>query len=843
MVPDGGFRRAGESGRVDGRSEGEEALGESERRFATVVSNARAYAYRCLNDPGYPNEYASEYALHLTGYPPEDLLVGGGVRFGELILEEDRSRVWQEIQEALAERRGFELRYAIRRRDGQIRHVREHGQGVYDGGGGVVALEGMVYDVTELVEAEERLREAEERYRTLVERIPAVTFIDRAERSGRPHYVSPQVERMLGYTPEEWIAGRLWRERLHPEDRERILASDERFEANGEPVDDEYRLLAKDGSVVWIREVTELVRGEGGEALFVQGILSDVTGRKEAEEALKQGETRLAEAQRIAHVGSWEWEVASDTVAWSDELYRIFGRTPQEFGNTYESFLAYVHPDDRRLVEEEIRVAYETGQPFAFEHRVVRPDGGVRTLQSRGEVFTDEDGERVNMAGTAQDITERKALEERLVRQAFHDSLTGLPNRHLFVDRLAHALEYTRRRGNRMAAVLFMDLDNFKSVNDSLGHEVGDRVLVILSERLMNCLRPEDTLARFGGDEFVVLIDEVEELAEAVRVAERITEELRGPLSIGARKVFARASIGVALGSARTKGPQDLLRDADIAMYRAKEEGQDYRVFDPAMYEQAFRRLEMENDLRRGVEAEQFVVHYQPIVDLETGGAWGMEALVRWNHPERGLLEPSEFMPVFEESGLVVPVGERVLDEACRQAQRWKEDPRTPPLVVSVNLSVVQLRRSDLARTVAETLRRTGLEASRLSLDVTETASIRGLEDRTSALDSLKDLGVGISIDDFGVGYSSLSYLKRLPADVVKIDKSFVRGVGETVEDTAIVRMVIDLAHPMGMKVVAEGVEGWAQAALLLEMGCDLGQGFYFSEPLPPEEVFDFLSR
>ena len=388
-----------------------------------------------------------------------------------------------------------------------------------------------------------------------------------------------------------------------------------------------------------------------------------------------------------------------------------------------------------------------------------------------------------------------------------------------------------------------MDLDGFKIVNDSLGHEVGDHLLVLVAKRLRRSLRPEDTLARFGGDEFVVLLEDVEDPGEAVRIAERITNELKRPFVMDGRSFVASVSIGIAQGNARTKSPLDLLRDADTAMYRAKNEHTDHRVFDPAMYERALKRLELESDLRRGVEDQEFVVHYQPIVDLETGETWGMEALLRWEHHERGLLEPSEFLSIIEESGLAIPTGEHVLEEACCQAQRWQEQrPFTPPLVVSVNLSAMELERSNLAHVGAEILGKTDLNPRRLSLDVTEATYIRILEERIATLDLLKELGVGVAIDDFGAGYSSISYLKRLPADILKIDRSFVRGVGEVVEDTAIVRMVIDLAHTLGMKVVAEGIEERAHAALLAEMGCDMGQGFYFSRPLLPEAVPEFLA-
>jgi diguanylate cyclase (GGDEF)-like protein/PAS domain S-box-containing protein len=523
-------------------------------------------------------------------------------------------------------------------------------------------------------------------------------------------------------------------------------------------------------------------------------------------------------------------------------LCEIVGYSEEELRS--RSFQDLTHPDDlRKDLEQVRRLLAGKIRNYQLEKRYLHKEGHAVWILLGVSLVHDEEGGPLYFIAQVQDISGRKRAEEQLQRQAFHDALTGLPSRKLFMDRLGRALERTRRRRGLKVAVLFMDLDGFKNVNDSLGHETGDLLLTVVAQRLERILRPEDTLARFGGDEFVVLLEEVEGPEEAVLVAERIGEELGRPFVLEGRGLFASASVGIGLGDARTKTPEYLLRDADTAMYRAKEEQARYRVFDPAMYERAKRRLELENELRRAIEQGEFVVRYQPIVDLQTDEVWGVEALVRWEHPERGLLDPSEFMVVVEEGGLIVPLGERVLEEACRQAKRWQEDSRIPPLVVSVNLSAGQLRLPDLPLVIGNSLRKTGFDARRLSLDITETAYIRALEKKTATFDRLKGLGVSISIDDFGVGYSSLSYLKRLPADALKIDKSFVRGVGEDAEDTAIVRMVIDLAHTLGMKVVAEGVEGWAQGALLAEMGCDMAQGFHFARPLPPEEMAEFLAR
>jgi diguanylate cyclase (GGDEF)-like protein/PAS domain S-box-containing protein len=828
---------------VTGRKEAEERLAESERRFSSVVSNAHAYAYRCLNEPGYPNVYASEYAFELTGYPPDELLVGGEIRFSDLIVEEDRERVRAEIRNALAERKSFEIRYALRRRDGQIRHVLEHGQGVH---GEVEAIEGLIYDVTEAVRVEERLRETEAGYRTLVERVPPTIYIQRPREGQTAAYdmtfMSPRVEELLGYPPQRFLEDpHFWDNVIHPDDRERVLAEDERTDRTGEPFSMKYRVVDQKGRAIWIRDEATLVRDAAGDSLYWFGTLIDITERMRTEDALREARDRFRSIFDHAPIGVAMVSLEGRYLQVNRSLGEILGYTEEELqALTWQEI---THPDDlaassayaRRIVEGEF-------PRYHLEKRFLHADGHKVWASLSVSLVRDGEGEPLYFVSQIQDVSERKVLEERLMHQAFHDTLTGLPNRHLLVNRLAHALERTRRRGDRQVVVLFMDLDGFKIVNDSLGHDTGDHLLTLLAERLRRCVRPEDTLARFGGDEFVVLLEDVEDPGEAVRVAERITNELKKPFVMDGRSLVASVSIGIALGNVRTKNPLDLLRDADTAMYRAKSEHADHRIFDPTMYERAVKRLELENDLRRGVENQEFVVHYQPIVDLETGETWGMEALLRWEHPERGLLEASEFMAVFEESGLAVPTGERVLEEACWQALRWQEQrPLTPPLVISVNLSAVQRERSDLARIGAEVLRKTGLDPRRLSLDVTETAYIRILEERIATLDRLKELGVGISIDDFGVGYSSISYLKRLPADILKIDRSFVRGVGEVEEDTAIVRMVIDLAHTLGMKVVAEGIEEWGQATLLAEMGCDMGQGFYFSRPLLAEAVPGFI--
>ena len=496
---------------------------------------------------------------------------------------------------------------------------------------------------------------------------------------------------------------------------------------------------------------------------------------------------------------------------------------------------------------EEVVSKLRAGRAWSGERLLRRKDGSYVPVLGTATPLFDDRGSLTGMIGVSTDISERKTLEAELERRASHDPLTGLPNRPAFVELLAQALRRTRRRkGSRKVGVLFMDLDGFKTVNDSLGHEAGDRFLVTVTERLKKRLRPEDTLARFGGDEFAVLLEDAADVTEAIRVAQRIAEALREPFAVNDHQASVSTSVGIALGSAHTNDdPEGMLRNADAAMYRAKEQGPGrYAVFDPAMQARAQERLELEAELRGALERGEFLLYYQPEVSLHDGSIVGFEALLRWQHPQRGLLKPKAFMPLAEETDLITPIGRWVLEEACQQAKRWEEEhPLASPMTMEVNLSSKQLRRQGLARTVEEALTRAGVEAHTLALDITETVLIGASEHNAQALEALKKMGIRLSLDDFGTGYSSLSYLKRLPVDRVKVDRTFVKGLGGNATDRAVVRMIIDLCHTLGVEVLAEGVETSEQAALLRDMGCDLGQGYYFAGPLPGEELAEQLPK
>lgn len=427
--------------------------------------------------------------------------------------------------------------------------------------------------------------------------------------------------------------------------------------------------------------------------------------------------------------------------------------------------------------------------------------------------------------------------------QALHDPLTNLPNRDLFLGRLEHAMDLAKRASSSIA-VLFIDIDNFKIINDSLGHEVGDKLLLQIGRRIQDGVRPGDIVARMGGDEFTVLLENLTGVGDAVDVAKRIAEQLRTPFNLSEREVTVDLSTGVAMSGPDYAHSMDLLHEADVAMYQAKKAGAEYEVFRTSMHMQALERLELEEDLRRAIESEDFEVYYQPIVSLHTGRVTEVEALVRWGRSKRGLMMPSEFIPIAEETGLIVPIGKEVLEEACTQAREWHAHYSvSPPLKMCVNLSVRQFQHLDLIDDVTQVLQRTSLEPSSLQLEITESVLMDDEQRAINILKKLKTLGVQLSIDDFGKGYSSLSYLKALPVDSLKIDGSFIQGIDRDGTDAAIVRSIIDLAHTLNLKVTAEWVENRQQSQRLLEMGCDLVQGYYFSTPLPGKEAGRLLAE
>jgi diguanylate cyclase (GGDEF)-like protein/PAS domain S-box-containing protein len=674
---------------------------------------------------------------------------------------------------------------------------------------------------------------SEEKFRAVLEGSAAAVFVID---EGRVLYANQAAAALTGSSPAD-LVDRAFLDRFHADShdivRHRVLKAPSAAVAG---LRYEARLTGTDDR--WV-ELTGRALDFGGQATSLVTAF-DVTERRRAEEAMRESERRMRDILETVQLVAVLLD-RDGVITYCNPFFLELVGYEEEDVIGREWFAAFVPEEDRESGRATLRDRMHLGAVAAHEETaIVTRHGDRRVVAWSNTVLRDWTGEVSGTASIGADVTDRRRAEEQLQHDAFHDALTGLPNRALFIDRLQAALARLQgaiARGHHkgMFAVVFLDVDRFKLVNDSLGHSVGDRLLVELSSALKTAVRPGDTVARLGGDEFTILLEDMEEREEAIAVAERIQSVLREPLTLAGHEVFATVSMGIALSAPSYRRAEDLLRDADTAMYHAKALGKSrHQVFDSSMHARARKLLQLEHDLRRAIDRREFHVHYQPIVRVEDRRIAGFEALVRWKHPERGMVGPSEFIHLAEETNLIVPLGRAVLEEACKQAAGWQtsfgED-----LFVSVNLSVKQISQPDLVEQVDGVLRVTGLPARLLKLEVTESMVMENTDGAIALLRRLKALGVHIAIDDFGTGYSSLSYLLRLPADTLKIDRSFVSGTGNAGRNVSIVRTVVGLAYSLGLDVVAEGVETEEQMALLKDLGCPLAQGFLFSPAVDSE--------
>lgn len=578
----------------------------------------------------------------------------------------------------------------------------------------------------------------------------------------------------------------------------------------------------------------------GGIDAFIVSI-RDVSSEIEHERVLSESEQRYVLALLGANDGIWDWDLRSGAVYYSARFCELLGYPAGGLGDTPDSWFDKVHPEDIDALRVEIDLHLKRVTPrLRVEYRVRHRDGHYLWMLTRG-VAVFEGDEATRMAGSQTDISERKADEERILQGALYDRLTGLANRSLFLDRMGFLIRRARKSEGHGFTVLFIDVDRFKTVNEGYGHIEGDVLLAEIGKRLSTVISTGDTLARLGGDEFGIVLDGVSEVASAAHTAGRALAALDEPFHVQGEPVTLTASIGVAVNDGRYERSDDLLRDADTAMYRAKQKGRArYEVFDEAMHHQATAILRTETELRRGVTAGEFELFYQPIIDLTDGSIAGSEALVRWNHPERGLVAPGEFIPVAEESGLIVPLGEWIMNEACRQCQTWV-DAGLEPGSVSVNLSARQFKSGSINELIGTALERSGLEGRRLHVELTESAVMDEPEQAIAIFREMERSGVRFVVDDFGTGYSSLSYLKRFRFGSLKIDRSFVQDLATDAENAALVAAVIALSHSFRSTCVGEGVETTDQLSYLRVLKCDLAQGYLFSRPVPAPEFEEML--
>jgi diguanylate cyclase (GGDEF)-like protein/PAS domain S-box-containing protein len=695
----------------------------------------------------------------------------------------------------------------------------------------VTGLLGRASAGRETVEVE--LRKSERRFKALVSNAADIIVV--TDQAGMMQYVSPAFERILGRAADPYKDESMGTF-VHPDDLSRI--ADEFPPLLADPTRVMSTVLrGQDIHGRWRHfETTVTNHLDDPDVCGIVGNLHDITELREAHE-------RFRSAFEHAPIGMGMSDLEGRIIQTNAAYGKILGRPAEDLAGMTISDLT--HPDDREWSSAELRDFVSGGSDtYQSEKRYVHSDGHAVWASLSISCVRDDERRPLYLIGQAEDITERRELRERLAYAAIHDPLTGLPNRELFMDRVEVALRRAAR-GKKAVAVIFLDLDRFKLINDSLGHDVGDQVLRAVADRLSGEMRTTDTLARFGGDEFTILCEDVDDEGDALEVTQRLVVAMSYPLALPGGEVFVSMSVGIALSGSGESGAA-LLRNADVAMYRAKERGPSHsQVYEVDDEQNVVSRLRTSNELHRALERQELELHYQPVVDLHTQSLVGMEALVRWRHPTRGLLLPHEFIPLAEDSGLIVPVGAWVLKEACRQATEWKairteNGQDNARLNISVNVSAVQLADPGFPRQVAEAIQVSGIDPDQLWLEITESALMRDADDAVVVLQAFRELGLHVEIDDFGTGYSSLSYLQRFPVETLKIDRSFVEDLDQRSDNAAIVRAIIGLGDSLGLSIIAEGVERQSQVARLQVLGCHLAQGFLFGRPLPARALGTF---
>jgi len=698
-----------------------------------------------------------------------------------------------------------------------------------------------------------RYRELEARYRGIIDRLPAVLYLDGVGEGERMVDVGPGVLDLFGVTRGEWIGQcELWRELVHPGDLDRVVEASDRSVATGEPFSEQYRAIHRNGREVWIREDAVLVHDDEGTPRFWLGLMLDVTSSVLTERALQEAQARygalVEEIPAIVYVDLVDDRMTTSYV--SPQIEDLLGITAQEYIDDPDLWSAHLHPEDRDEALATYLRGRESGEPFTFEYRLIGRDGRVVWFRDSAVVVRDERGDQAYIHGVMLDITDRREAEEEIAFLAYHDKLTGLPNRALFDELLGIALARARRHGLGVA-VISVDVDNFKLVNDSLGHGAGDDLIVQLAERLREATRETDLVARPGGDEFLMLLADLDRTVAgpgedaasmvATSVASRVQTCLREPFLVAGTELYVTASLGISLFPDHGEDHVTLLRHAETAMFRSKGTGPGGYLVHASGEHDARAKLSLSTRLRKAVENRSWALHYQPLIELSTGAMAGVEALIRWPEPGGGLIPPGEFIPLAEEMGLIEAIGDWVVEEIARQDAAWRADGLT--VDISFNLSPRQLWQPDLVDKIVTRIEAEGLEPDRLTVEITESTAMTDPDRTQRILEDMHGHGLRLAIDDFGTGYSSLARLKHMPVDILKIDRSFVRGVDLDHEASSMVCAMIGLARSLGMTALAEGIESEGEWRYLAEHGCPMGQGYYFSRPVPADEILALHRR
>jgi diguanylate cyclase (GGDEF)-like protein/PAS domain S-box-containing protein len=686
-------------------------------------------------------------------------------------------------------------------------------------------------DVTEKMQAEQNIQILS----TAIEQSPVSVLI--TDPKGNILYTNPKFSEVTGYTPQE-VKGQ------NPRILKSGVQSDEVYQnlwqsiTQGKEWHGELCNLKKDGRHIWEYTSISPIRDHQGEIIRFMALKENITERKEHEEALKESEERYALASIGANDGLWDWQIKEKIVYLSPRWKALLGYADHELENSMDEWYKRIHPDDlpkfKRNLEDHLN---GLTAHFEVECRVQHRVKSWRWISARGIALRDDNNEPYRMAGSIRDITARKEAEEKLLHDAFYDVLTELPNKKLFLDRLQATLARGKRHKDYYIGVIYVDIDRLNVINESLGHETGDQVVKIIGERLQECIRNGDTLARISGDAFGAILDDLSDFSDASYVVKRMQQEISKPITLNNRNLLVTSSIGISINTTGEETPEELLRFANIAMNNVKREGRNsYRKYQNEMDERAKQRLEMENRLFQAIKNDELFVVYQPQVNSLNGDIIGFEALLRWNNPQLGLVSPVQFIPLAEESGIIIQLGEWTLNRACRDIHDWNKK-FGRDFKVSVNFSPRQFQQTNVVQYIDTVLNRFQLESKCIEVEITESTVMQNIDDTIAKLNQLKEKGILLSIDDFGTGYSSLSYLKQLPLDVLKIDKSFVQSIPRDSNNMAIVNAIISLAKSLDLNLIAEGVETFEQLSYLKANNCNIIQGFYFSKPLGKQEM------
>lgn len=825
---------------VTAQREAQDALRASEDLFRRVTSQVPGVVYRLHISAEGKRTYSfvSEGVRTVFDLNPEDVLADGNL-LPSLMHPEDRAAIQDHFDRTMALDEQVAVDYRVLLRDGRVKWIQMTSI-VESRDATGVTRNGVLVDITAHKQSKLALAENEALFREVASQIPGMVYRLRITREGKRVYsfVSPGVKALYGIEVAEVMAdGSSLHRFRHPEDRQRIADQMGMVIEQALPLSTEFRIRLEDGTVKWVQMTSSVVEKDDDGIVRI-GVMLDITQRKTAEAALRDRDELWKLALESTGDGVWDWYVQSGVELHSRRILEMYGYAEGELENSAEELNRRTHPDDVAQMLRDRQAHFDGLTPsYVNEHRIQCKDGSWKWIMSRGMVISrDAQGRPTRMTGTHTDITDRKEAEALIWQQANFDTLTGLPNRRMLRDRLDQSLMKCRQRSQRLA-LLFIDLDHFKEVNDTLGHHQGDVLLVEAARRIGDCVLEGDTVARMGGDEFTVVLSGLDGLARVEQVVQGILASLGEPFQLGRDRAFVSASVGVTFFPDDAAEIDGLLKHADQALYAAKGGGRNrFSYFTPELQIAAQNRASLALDLRSALALKQFWVVYQPIVELKTGRIHKAEALLRWNHPVRGAVGPAEFIPIAESSGLILDIGDWVFREAAKQVADWRQRFH-PQFQISVNKSPVQFHNEErLHLSWFELLRSLGLPGESMVVEITEGLLLDANAGVIDQLLAMRDAGVGVSLDDFGTGYSSLSYLQQYDIDYLKIDQSFVRRLSPISKDLALCKAIISMAHELGMKVVAEGVETSSQRDLLTAAGCDYGQGYLFAKPMAPAD-------